>query len=206
MMKLWDEPSVLPWDLHRALTSDRLSAVAGIIRQTRDGAARGAKRGQGDDAWVIGTTAYKRAIAALAKAAANEYADWLSTERVKNHHLIKIIGVPVRHYRGIEDYPVPSKYCEAVPGEDAALELALEGGAMPIQGGHFRIEVTTTAKSFTDAIRFVVVDGQGQRYHEWTIPQFTVRREGQHGMVELGKAGTRRQGLRVISSEKEAQA
>ena len=202
-MRLWKEPTLEPWEIHPALTAERLVAVGGIIRQTRDSAARGAKRALGDDAWVIGCTAYRRSVVALAKASAEEYRDWLSTTSVANHHIIKLKGIPIRHYRGVEDYPVPAKYCEAAPGEDDALGLAFVGRTVPVPGGHFRLEVSTTSKSFTDEVRFVVVDPEGGRHHEWAIPQYVARREGKHGAVDLGRAGERHQGLRIINSDDE---
>lgn len=195
-------PSIRPWEMHPALTAQRLIAVGGIIRQTRDGAARGAKRSIGDDAWVIGCTAYKRATTALQKAAAGEYQEWLKAEPIAGHFLIRLCGIPIRHYSGDQELRVPEKYCTASSGEDEALQLALGDYRLPIPGSHLRLEVSTTSKSFTDQITFVVVDEMGGRHHPWPIPLFGARRAPQPGSVVLPKPGGRAQRLRLVSDER----
>jgi hypothetical protein len=190
-MALWQpETARLPWELHRSFTADRLTKVASIIRRTRDSAARGAKWALGDDLLVVGITAYKRAIKQLAVAAMNEYQDWLSTEIDEGHHLIKIGSVPLRHYRGIEDEPVPDKYQIGRPAEIEAKKLAFEG--MEMVEGYFRFEVATTRKGFTESISFVLIDPYGQRQHPWIIPTFSESTRKKKGGVVLpaAEAGT----------------
>jgi len=188
-MRLWNPIWKLPWELHPALTSDRLQRVADVLRRTRDSAARQAKWGLGDDLWVIGCTAWKRATRALALAAAHEYGDWLSTSVVEHVHLIKIRDVPLRHFRGLADDPVPEKFRTATTGEELALALAFKG-AHPLPG-YLRFEISTTTKGFTKDVTFVVLNEQGERLHPWTIPVFA-QLGRRRGAVELPRPGDER--------------
>lgn len=189
-MELWHKKHLLPWQIHPALTTESLGRVASILRLTRDSAARHARWGLNDDLWVIGCTAWKRAVGALAKASANEYHEWLSTKFVESIHLIKIKGVPLRHFKGFEDDPVPEKYRSGSPGEDMALSLTFQN--LDLLTGYLRFEVSTTSKGFTKDVTFVVVGKGGERMHPWTIPQYETSVGKRRGAVRLRRSGDER--------------
>lgn len=170
---------MLPWKIHPSLSESYLVRVADMLRRARDSAARDAKWGSGDTLWSIGCTAYERSKYALAMAAKDEYADWLSIAPDDRHLIVKINMIPLRFYRGFEDQPVPTRYAHATASEKRDLQTAFEMAEMALPPGHMRIEVSTTTKGFATSITFYQVDESGERIDgtAWKIPRVDGRRK-----------------------------
>src|SRR5688500_7368445 len=114
-----------PWEFAPALTSERLIAVADILRRSRDSAARHAKPKLGDTLCSIGLVAYERSCHALELASIQEFKDWLRIKVLDNHFNIRIGDVPARFYRGDPDLPIPSRTLAIGASERQEIQLAL---------------------------------------------------------------------------------
>ena len=162
--------ALLPWQIHPALTEDRLTAVANIVWRVRVEVALRMEPDKGDSLWGTGCSAYERTCRAIAEAAAQDLKAWLSVEQADHHFLLKLGGVPVRIYRGDSEEPTPSRYAVPHNAEVAALQFAFQLAETPTPDKVFRIEVTTDAKSYPLAITLVQVDVSGEKFNPFRIP------------------------------------
>ena len=91
-----DAPRLNPWQIHPALTRDRLIVMGRLMWDARASAATDAKWGIGNRLWGIGCTAFERTLHAVMRAAFDVHGDWLSLQNKSKHFVFRIGGVPVR--------------------------------------------------------------------------------------------------------------
>jgi hypothetical protein len=87
----------------------RLSQVAGLVREARDGAVKQAYTPQlGDGPWGVGCLAYERIVNRIIRATReNRFAPWLSIIEPPLHFVFGIDGVPLRFFRGSVERRAP---------------------------------------------------------------------------------------------------
>ena len=79
------KPRRAPWDLHPALTEERLSACARLLARGRSDAVAMADPWAGDDAWSIGCRAYSFSRNRLRQAAEGGRYPWLGVLDATHH-------------------------------------------------------------------------------------------------------------------------
>lgn len=159
----------LPWEIHQALTLERLKITAAILWRVAQDVALRMQPDRGDGAWGAGTSRFERAVFEFSNAAKDEYAEWLSTEMSDGHFLVRVGGVPVRFYRGAEDVPTPPRYAKVWPSEKQALQyaLSLDENTVPLL---LRFEIQVDSNQMPAAVLLVQVDEAGEKYNPFTIP------------------------------------
>lgn len=158
-----------PWDLHPALTEERLAICARLLARGRADALAMADPWAGDDAWSIGCRAYSFSRNRLRRAAeAGRYA-WLGVLDETHHFVFLIEGVPVRFYRG--DAAEPTKRTlRRQESEAQQLALAL-GDADQAEGLMFRLAVETDEAGEVTRVVFLALRGEeGQVECFWPVP------------------------------------
>ncbi|MCB4824660.1 hypothetical protein [Roseicella aerolata] len=159
----------LPWDLHPALTEDRLSACARLLARGRADAVAMADPWAGDDAWSIGCRAYSFSRNRLRQAAEGGRYRWLGVLDETHHFVFMIEGVPVRFFRG--DAEEPSKRTlrqQESEAEQLALALGDAGGS---EGLMFRLAVETGEGGEVTRVVFLALRGEaGHVECFWPIP------------------------------------
>ena len=162
-----------PWEIHQALTAERLEIVGTIIRDVRIAVALRMERDKGDTLWGAGCSTYERTKFALANAAIKKYSEWLSVSEADHHFLIKIGLVPIRFYRGTADEDVPAKYAVGHQAEQDALEFAFKSSDTPTPDFLLRLEVETDTDSHPVRVTLWQVDPHGGKHNEYAIPERT---------------------------------
>lgn len=158
----------LPWDLHPALTEERLSAAARLLARGRADALAQADYWAGDDAWSIGCRAYAFSKHQLARAAESGRYSWLRILDATHHFVFLIDGVPVRFFRG--DAADPSERALRQQ-ETEAQQLALALGGDQAEGLMFRLAVETEADGALRRVVFLALRGEeGQVECFWPVP------------------------------------
>jgi hypothetical protein len=157
----------LPWELHPALTEERLIAAARLLARGRADAIAFADPWAGDDAWSIGCRAYAFSKHQLSRAAESGRYPWLGVLDETHHFVFLVAGVPVRFYRG--DAEDPSKRTlRQQENEAQQLALALSPGA---EGLMFRFAVETTSGGAVRRIVFLALRGEAGRTEcFWPVP------------------------------------
>lgn len=159
-----------PWEIHRALTRERLRHVGRLIWDARMSAAEDARRDIGDKMWDIGCKAFSRTIHAVATAAKDlDVYPYLSVKNASNHFVFAIGGVPVRFYRGEADQDAPEKFASADDDEKLALQLAFELEDTPTPSSIFRFVVEADRFGFPTAVKLAQVEEDGTVTNPWTI-------------------------------------
>ena len=163
-------PQLAPWEIHPALSEERLRDIARIVWAARESAARDAKWEEGDGIWDIGCRAYVRTRHALA--VASMCRDWLSVSPSSHRRFVfKIGGVPVRFYRGDPETGVaPERYAAATQVEVASLQQAFALFDTPTPDAYFRLVVTTDLKGFPVRVSLTQVNTQAKIQNPWRIP------------------------------------
>jgi hypothetical protein len=92
-----------PWEVHSALSEDRLLPIAKIVMSVRDKALELYDPSEGDGPWSLGCRVYERTINALA--AEMESLPWFDFIRNGLYFVILIEGVPIRFYKGEIENP-----------------------------------------------------------------------------------------------------
>lgn len=158
-----------PWDLHPALTEERLSACARLLARGRADAVSMADPWAGDDAWSIGCRAYSFSRNRLRQAAEGGRYRWLGVLDETHHFVFMIEGVPVRFFRG--DAEEPSKRALRQQ-ESEAQQLALALGDTGGSGGlMFRLAVETGEGGEVKRVVFLALRGeQGRVECFWPVP------------------------------------
>jgi hypothetical protein len=157
-----------PWELHPALTEERLTAAARLLARGRADAIAFADPWAGDDAWSIGCRAYAFTKHQLARAAEGGRYPWLGVLDETHHFVFLIEGVPVRFYRG--DAEDPSKRTLRQQ-ESEAEQLALALGADGADGLMFRFAVETEPEGAVRRIVFLALRGEAGRVEcFWPVP------------------------------------
>lgn len=159
----------LPWDLHPALTEERLSACARLLARGRADAVALADPWAGDDAWSIGCRAYSFSRNRLRQAAEGGRYPWLGVLDETHHFVFLIDGVPVRFFRG--DAAEPSKRTlrqQESEAQQLALALGDAGGA---EGLMFRLAVETGEAGAVTRVVFLALRGEeGSVECCWPVP------------------------------------
>lgn len=158
-----------PWELHPALTEERLSACARLLARGRADAVAMADPWAGDDAWSIGCRAYSFSRNRLRQAAEGGRYRWLAVLDATHHFVFLIDGVPVRFFRG--DAEEPSKRTlRQQEGEAQQLALAL-GDAADADGLMFRLAVETGEGGEVTRVVFLALRGEEGRVEcFWPVP------------------------------------
>jgi len=159
----------MPWDLHPALTEERLSACARLLARGRADAVAMADPWAGDDAWSIGCRAYSFSRNRLRQAAEGGRYRWLGVLDHTHHFVFLIDGVPVRFFRGDADEP-SKRTLRQQESEAQQLALAL-GDAGGAEGLMFRLAVETGEDGEVTRVVFLALRGEeGQVECFWPVP------------------------------------
>ncbi|MHB0668283.1 hypothetical protein [Roseomonas mucosa] len=158
-----------PWELHAALTEERLAACARLLARGRADAVAMADPWAGDDAWSIGCRAYSFSRNRLRQAAEGGRYPWLGVLDETHHFVFMIEGVPVRFFRG--DAEEPSKRTlRQQESEAQQLALAL-GDAGNSEGLMFRLAVETAEDGSVRRVVFLALRGEaGAVECFWPVP------------------------------------
>ncbi|MDB5965334.1 MAG: hypothetical protein JWQ72_1834 [Polaromonas sp.] len=161
--------AVYPWDLHPALTAERLGVVARLLWTARRDAVTHATWALGDDAWSVGCRAYAFAKNRISRVAESGYHRWLQVLDSSNHFIFLIEGVPVRFYRGLADEPT-ERTLKQQESEAKQLSLAF-AGSDDSDGLAFRLAVETDERGQASRVVFVGLRGAGGRVEcAWEVP------------------------------------
>ena len=95
----------LPWEIHPALSEDRLRICTRLLAHARRDAIRMASYEMGDTTWSIGCRAYAFGQQRMCRVAENRTYNRLSVLDQSNHFVFMIQDVPVRFFRGSADEP-----------------------------------------------------------------------------------------------------
>lgn len=186
-----------PWELHPALTEERLSACARLLARGRADAVAMADPWAGDDAWSIGCRAYSFSRNRLRQAAEGGRYPWLGVLDETQHFVFLIDGVPVRFFRG--DAEEPSKRTlrqQESEAQQLALSLGDAGGA---EGLMFRLALETGEAGEVTRVVFLALRGEEGRVecfwpvplgHDDVLPRG--RKNGSAGLAPPLAAGTLR--------------
>lgn len=158
-----------PWELHPALTEERITACARLLARGRTDALAMADSWAGDDAWSIGCRAYSFSRNRLRRAAEAGRYPWLGVLDETHHFIFLIEGVPVRFFRGDADEP-SKRTLRQQESEAQQLALAL-GGNDAAEGLMFRLAVETGEEGEVTRVVFLALRGEeGQVVCFWPVP------------------------------------
>ncbi|WP_203077155.1 hypothetical protein [Falsiroseomonas ponticola] len=158
----------LPWDLHPALTEDRLSACARLLARGRSDAVAMADPWAGDDAWSIGCRAYSFSRNRLRQAAEGGRYRWLGVLDATHHFVFLIDGAPVRFFRGDAEEPTKRTLRQQ---ESEAQQMALALGDLgAAEGLMFRLAVETGEGGEVTRVVFLALREDGATECFWPVP------------------------------------
>jgi hypothetical protein len=159
---------VLPWEIHPALTEDRLRVCARLLAHARRDAVRMASFEMGDDTWSVGCRAYAFGKQRLQRVAESGAYNWLTVLDQSHHFVFLIQDVPVRFFRGSADEPT-ARTLRRQAVEAQQLSMAL--GAERAEGLVFRLALEATAGGGVERIVFLALRGEeGHVECFWPIP------------------------------------
>ncbi len=159
---------VLPWEIHPALTDERLRFCARLLANARRDAVRMASPEMGDDSWSVGCRAYAFGKQRLQRTAEARTCDWLTVLDGSHHFVFLIENVPVRFFRGAADEPTARTLRRQVI-EAEQLSLAL--GREQAEGLVFRMALEAEAASDVQRVVFLALRGEeGQVECLWPVP------------------------------------
>lgn len=152
-----------PWEITPELTEERLSAIAGIMKQVRDDTVELHQPEDGDGPWSLGCRVYERTINILEGQA--ESIPWLSCQRDNLFFLLSIEGVPIRFYRGEVDRPTKRTL------KKSYYELNQEQlhFGFPDEDYRWRICIETDTDGSTLQIHVAQFNEAGECLHPWEI-------------------------------------
>jgi hypothetical protein len=159
-----------PWARYPDLTRDRLSAVAGIIRDVRRDAVQLHDTANGDNEWSLGCRVYVRTCHAIRKAAKDH--PWLTIlpEAEVLRFSFAIESVPFRFYKGASDDP-PERYLIATYGELHHRQMSFEMEGLPPLDTTLRLAVEVDpATRLVSSVIFVEMDESGNITQTYAIP------------------------------------
>ena len=157
-----------PWELHPALTEERLAACARLLARGRADALALADPWAGDDAWSVGCRAYSFSRHQLRRAAESGRYTWLGVLDGTHHFVFLIDGVPVRFFRGDAEDPTPRTLRRQ---EAEAEQLSLALGADVADGLMFRLAVETDDTGQVSRVVFLALRGEeGRAECFWPVP------------------------------------
>ena len=157
-----------PWEIHPALTEDRLRACALLLAHARRDAVRLAAFDMGDDSWSVGCRAYAFGRQRLRRAAQRGTYNRLTVLDESHHFVVMIEDVPVRFYRGLADEPtVRTLRRQAVEAQQLTLALGEERA----EGLVFRFALEASAAAGVERVVFLALRGEeGQVECFWPVP------------------------------------
>ncbi|TLU71186.1 hypothetical protein [Lichenicoccus roseus] len=156
-----------PWEIHPALTEDRLRACALLLAHARRDAVRLAAYDMGDDSWSVGCRAYAFGRQRLRRAAERGTYNWLTVLDESHHFVFLIEDVPVRFYRGSADEPT-TRTLRRQAVEAQQLTLAL--GEEQAEGLVFRFALEASAAAGVERVVFLALRGEeGQVECFWPL-------------------------------------
>ncbi len=158
----------LPWDIHPALSEDRLRICARLLAHARRDAIRMASYEMGDTTWSVGCRAYAFGQQRMRRVAEKRTYNWLSVLDQSNHFVFLIQDVPVRFFRGSADEPT-ARTLRRQHNEAQQLDLAL--GEDLAQGLVFRLALEAGAAEGVDRVVFLALRGEeGHVECFWPVP------------------------------------
>ena len=164
-------PGRLPWDLHPALTEERLRLCARMLANARRDALAMASYELGDDPWSVGCRAFAFGRNRLQRAAASGEYPWLEVLDDSTHFVFLIggngAGVPVRFYRGLAEEPTGRTLRRQ---EVEAEQLSLALGEAAADGLVFRFAVETGEGGRVDRVVFLALRGEERVECFWPVP------------------------------------
>ena len=165
------EPKVaakLPWNLHPALTAERLQVCARLLANARRDAIAMAVEQMGDDAWSIGCRAYAFSRHRLRRTAEAGHYPWLKVLDESHLFIFLIDAVPVRFWRGAADEPT-ARIMKRQQVEAQQLSLAL-GADSERDGLLFRFAVETGERGQVERVVFVALRDEERVECFWPVP------------------------------------
>lgn len=157
----------LPWELHPALSEERLRICARLLANARRDALAMASYELGDDSWSVGCRAYAFGRHRLARAASTGQYNWLGVLDESNAFVFLIEDIPVRFYRGAADEPT-ARVLRRHTEEAEQLSLALGDAAL---GLVFRLAVETGEGGRVERVVFLALRGEeGEAVCVWPVP------------------------------------
>ncbi len=167
-MSVPDTTRRLPWEIHPALSEDRLRICARLLAHARRDAIRMASYEMGDTTWSVGCRAYAFGQQRMRRVAENKTYNWLSVLDQSNHFVFLIQNVPVRFFRGSADEPTP-RTLRRQQNEAQQLDLAL--GEDLANGLVFRLALEAEAAEGVDRVVFLALRGEeGHVECFWPVP------------------------------------
>ena len=148
---------VLPWEIHPALTEDRLRVCAVLLAHARRDAVRMASFEMGDDTWSVGCRAYAFGKQRLQRVAEGGAYNWLTVLDQSHHFVFLIQDVPVRFFRGSADEPT-TRTLRRQAVEAQQLSMAL--GSERAEGLVFRLALEATAGGGVERVVFLALRGE----------------------------------------------
>ncbi|GGG21666.1 hypothetical protein GCM10010964_07320 [Caldovatus sediminis] len=161
-------PGRLPWELHPALTAERLRICARLLANARRDALAMASHELGDDAWSVGCRAYAFSRHRLRRTAEAGHHAWLGVLDGSHHFVFLIEDVPVRFYRGPADDPT-ERTLRRHEIESQQLSLAL-GERAGTDGLVFRFAVETDERGRVGRVVFLALRGEEATECAWPVP------------------------------------
>lgn len=159
---------VLPWDIHRALTEERLRACALLLAHARRDAVKMASFEMGDDTWSVGCRAYAFGRQRLRRAADRGTYNWLTVLDQSHHFVFLIEDVPVRFFRGSADEPTTRTLRRQII---EAQQLTMALGEEQAEGLVFRFALEATAGGGVERVVFLALRGDDGRVEcFWPVP------------------------------------
>jgi len=158
----------LPWEIHPALTEDRLRICARLLANARRDALAMASYELGDDPWSVGCRAYAFGKHRLQRAAEQGTHNWLGVLDDSNAFTFLIENVPVRFYRGPAEEPGSRRLRRH---EQEAEQMALALGTDQAEGLIFRFAIETGEGGRVDRVVFLALRGEeGEAECFWPVP------------------------------------
>lgn len=156
-----------PWELHPALTAERLQNCARLLANARRDAIALASEEMGDDAWSVGCRAYAFSRHRLRRTAEAGHYPWLRILDESHLFVFLIDAVPVRFYRGPADDP-NARILKRQQVEAQQLSLAL--GEAEGDGLLFRFAVETGERGQVSRVVFLALRGEDRTECFWPVP------------------------------------
>ena len=177
--------ATLPWEIHPALTADRLAVCARLLASARRDAFAMASYELGDDPWSVGCRAYSFGRRRLARAAQSGQHNWLGILDDTHHFVFLIEDVPVRFYRGLAEEPSGRTLRRA---QDEADQLSLALGEVAAAGLIFRLALETASSGEVQRVVFLALRGEeGKAECVWPVPLTQPRCAAtSEGPIQLG--------------------
>ena len=165
-------PEFEPWLKYPALTVDRLSLIATLIRTVRKDCVDLYEPQNGDGPWSLGCRVYERTFFAIKEFAKDEaVATWLSINREFRplQFSFSIGPVPLRFYRGDPDDP-PSHVLARSDGELLHMQYCIHFDDRPAVDTVLRLAVEVDSERQAVAVFLIEIDEYKEVIGQYRIP------------------------------------